>query len=61
MFPLGPEEEVSLSFPAEMSVESAETMAAFVKLALDQALQRAKRRETLGSLPNVETDDDEPR
>lgn len=43
-FPL-PEGDVSLSFPAEMSAASAETMAAFVKLAVDQALQRAKRQE----------------
>lgn len=39
-FPL-PEGEVSLSFPAEMSAASAETMAAFVKLIMDQAKQAA--------------------
>lgn len=44
-FPL-PEGEVSLSFPADLSVSSAQTMAAFVKLALEQAERQAKARET---------------
>jgi len=43
-FPL-PEGEVSLSFPAGLSVASAQTMAAFVKLALEQAERQAKTRE----------------
>lgn len=43
-FPL-PEGEVSLSFPADLSVSSAQTMAAFVKLALEQAERQAKVRE----------------
>ena len=42
-FPL-PEGSVSLSFPAEMSVASAQMMASFVKLLLDQAQQQAKLR-----------------
>jgi hypothetical protein len=37
---------VSLSFPAEMSVASAQMMASFVKLLLDQAQQQAKLRES---------------
>jgi hypothetical protein len=45
-FPL-PEGEVSLSFPANLSVASAQTMAAFVKLALEQAERQAKARENL--------------
>jgi hypothetical protein len=44
VFPL-PEGSVSLSFPADMSVASAEMMAAFVKLALEQARQQATIRE----------------
>jgi hypothetical protein len=43
-FPL-PEGEVSLSFPANLSLASAQTMAAFVKLALEQAERQAKARE----------------
>jgi hypothetical protein len=45
-FPL-PEGEVSLSFPAELSVGSAQTMAAFVNLLLKQAEQQAKSRADL--------------
>ena len=37
---------MSLSFPAEMSVASAQMMASFVKLLLDQAQQQAKLRES---------------
>ena len=44
-FPL-PEGSVSLSFPAEMSVASAQMMASFVKLLLDQAQQQAQLRES---------------
>jgi hypothetical protein len=44
-FPL-PEGSVSLSFPAKMSVASAQMMASFVKLLLDQAEQQAKLRES---------------
>jgi len=44
-FPL-PEGSVSLSFPAEMSVASAQIMASFVKLLLDQAEQQAKLHES---------------
>jgi hypothetical protein len=43
-FPL-PEGDVSLSFPAEMSVASAQMMASFVKLLLEQAERQAKVRE----------------
>lgn len=43
-FPL-PEGDVSLSFPAEMSVASAQMMASFVKLLLEQAERQAKTRE----------------
>jgi len=43
-FPL-PEGEVSLSFPAEMSVASAQMMASFVKLLLEQTERQAKARE----------------
>jgi hypothetical protein len=43
-FPL-PEGDVSLSFPAEMSVASAQMMASFVKLLLEQAERQAKARE----------------
>jgi len=43
-FPL-PEGDVSLSFPAEMSVASAQIMASFVKLLLEQAERQAKVRE----------------
>jgi hypothetical protein len=44
-FPL-PAGSVSLSFPAEMSVASAQMMASFVKLLLDQAQQQAQLRES---------------
>ncbi len=44
VFPL-PEGEVSLSFPVELSVLSAQTMASFVTLALKQAEQLAQNRE----------------
>jgi hypothetical protein len=44
-FPL-PEGDVSLSFPAEMSVVSAQMMASFVKLLLEQAERQAKARES---------------
>jgi hypothetical protein len=43
-FPL-PEGAVSLSFPAEMSVASAQMMASFVNLLLKQAEQQAQSRE----------------
>lgn len=43
-FPL-PEGDVSLSFPADMSVASAQMMASFVKLLLEQAERQAKVRE----------------
>jgi hypothetical protein len=43
-FPL-PEGDVSLSFPAEMSLASAQMMASFVKLLLEQAERQAKARE----------------
>ncbi len=43
-FPL-PEGDVSLSFPAELSVASAQTMALFVNLLLKQAEQQAQIRE----------------
>jgi hypothetical protein len=43
-FPL-PEGDVSLSFPAEMSVASAKMMASFVKLLLEQAERQATVRE----------------
>jgi hypothetical protein len=43
-FPL-PEGDVSLSFPADLSLASAQTMAAFVGLLLKQAEQQAQRRE----------------
>jgi hypothetical protein len=43
-FPL-PEGDVSLSFPAELSVASAQMMASFVKLLLEQAGRQAKARE----------------
>jgi hypothetical protein len=42
-FPL-PEGDVSLSFPAELSVASAKMMASFVKLLLEQAEGQAKAR-----------------
>lgn len=45
-FPL-PEGDVSLSFPAEMSVASAQMMASFVKLLLEQAERQAKAREVM--------------
>jgi hypothetical protein len=44
-FPL-PEGDVSLSFPAEMSVASAQMMTSFVKLLLEQAERQAKARES---------------
>jgi hypothetical protein len=44
-FPL-PEGDVLLSFPAEMSVASAQTIASFVKLLLEQAERQAKTRES---------------
>ena len=44
VFPLA-EGEVTLSFPAEISVESAQMMASFVNLALKQAEMQAKARE----------------
>ncbi|MGB6748392.1 MAG: hypothetical protein WBE51_10330, partial [Xanthobacteraceae bacterium] len=43
-FPL-PEGSVSLSFPADLSVASAQMMASFVKLLLEQAERQAKARE----------------
>jgi hypothetical protein len=43
-FPL-PEGSVSLSFPADLSVASAQMMASFVKLLLEQAEGQAKARE----------------
>jgi hypothetical protein len=43
-FPL-PEGSVSLSFPAELSVASAQMMASFVKLLLEQAERQAKARD----------------
>jgi hypothetical protein len=43
-FPL-PEGEVSLSFPADMSLASAQMMASFVKLLLEQTERQAKARE----------------
>ena len=43
-FPL-PEGDVSLSFPADMSVASAQMMASSVKLLLEQAERQAKTRE----------------
>jgi hypothetical protein len=43
-FPL-PEGDVSLSFPAELSLASAKMMASFVKLLLEQAEGQAKARE----------------
>ena len=43
-FPL-PEGDVSLSFPAEMSLASAQMMASFVKLLLEQAERQAQARE----------------
>jgi hypothetical protein len=43
-FPL-PEGSVSLSFPAELSVASAQMMASFVKLLLEQAERQAQSRE----------------
>lgn len=43
-FPL-PEGDVSLSFPAEMSLASAQMMASFVKLLLEQAERQAKTRQ----------------
>ena len=42
-FPL-PEGDVSLSFPAEMSLASAQMMASFVKLLLEQAERQAQAR-----------------
>lgn len=45
VFPLA-EGEVSLSFPAELSVASAQMMASFVNLALKQAELQAKARES---------------
>jgi hypothetical protein len=39
---------VSLSFPADMSVASAQMMASFVKLLLDQTERQAKAREEEG-------------
>ena len=47
-FPL-PEGDVSLSFPAELSVASAQMMASFVNLLLKQAEQQARIRETVKS------------
>jgi hypothetical protein len=44
VFPL-PEGDVSLSFPAEMSLASTQMMASFVKLLLEQAERQAKGRE----------------
>ena len=44
-FPL-PEGNVSLAFPAEMSVASAQMMASFVKLLLEQAERQAKAQES---------------
>jgi hypothetical protein len=52
-FPL-PEGSVSLSFAAEMSVASAQMMAAFVKLLLEQAEQQAKIREGKRTRPPSE-------
>jgi hypothetical protein len=46
-FPL-PEGSVSLSFPADLSVASAQMMASFVKLLLEQAERQAKVREGEG-------------
>jgi hypothetical protein len=43
-FPL-PEGEVALSFPADLSVDSAKTMAAFANLLLKQAEQQAQNRQ----------------
>ena len=43
-FPL-PEGSVSLSFPADLSVASAQMMASFVKLLLEQAERQAKARD----------------
>ena len=44
-FPRG---EISLSFPAELSVASAQMMGSFVKLLLEQAERQAKVREEKG-------------
>jgi hypothetical protein len=41
-FPL-PEGDVSLTFPADMSVDSAQTMTTLIRLALNQALDRAQK------------------
>lgn len=46
-FPL-PEGEVSLSFPANLSVASAQMMASFVKLLIEQTERQAKTREQEG-------------
>jgi hypothetical protein len=46
VLPPPPRLSVSLSFPAEMSVASAQIMASFVNLLLDQAEQQAKLRES---------------
>jgi hypothetical protein len=51
-FPL-PEGSVSLSFPADLSVASAQMMASFVKLLLEQAERQAKGREYQGGMAQM--------
>jgi hypothetical protein len=55
-FPL-PEGEISLSFPAELSVASAQMMAAFVGLLLKQAEQQAQNRERAKQFERRESGD----
>jgi hypothetical protein len=57
-FPL-PEGDVSLSFPAGLSVASAQMMASFVKLLLEQAERQAKARETAVDWDKPENDPEE--
>jgi hypothetical protein len=55
-FPL-PEGSVSLSFPADLSVASAQMMASFVKLLLEQAERQAKARQEVQLLMDGDKDE----
>lgn len=58
-FPL-PEGDVSLSFPAELSVASAQMMASFVKLLLEQTERQAKSREYQAGVARVAASGETP-
>jgi hypothetical protein len=58
-FPL-PEGSVSLSFPADLSVASAQMMASFVKLLLEQAERQAKTREYQAGMAQMATSGKNP-